>query len=413
MKMKTPKINQTQLSIFIVSILFTSCLKLDRDLKTGLDIETIAFPPKLAVFATLDGETGNFSLYIAEGRSLVDYSEPQYLGGKDLIRDGEIRLFENDRLILTESGPFDISYQLGGDFQDTDGSSSSLRQTVFEYHFEKSGISTRPGNVYRLEVEVDGYEMVTSEMTMPAAPVVSASMDTTVMILKRLERNSIMGEGFYKFIFLQGRHSVMLPNLASEVGCWPVSIKLTDPDPKVRNYFAFEIYQDGPQILFIPDRYNTGIGVSDISILRENPDLEARRGGLIDSDYADFYTFSSLLMSDRTFSGNNTSFCFYSAAQYTSDPSINDPFYHDNPDCEKVVAKRTTTLCIKHFPESTFKYYRGQALQRERVGFFTEPVTITGNIKNGYGYFSVFNAVSIQLLEFEYEYWKRIGQQKE
>jgi len=89
-------------------------------------------------------------------------------------------------------------------------------------------------------------------------------------------------------------------------------------------------------------------------------------------------------------------------------PWIGNPYYEDNPDYERVKYHLETYLRVQHFSESTFRYYRGQVLQRNRVGFFTEPVTITGNIENGYGHFAAINAVSIKLLEFEYEDYRYI-----
>ena len=46
------------------------------NMKTELDVDTAAFPPKLCVTATLEGGSngrGAFSIVLSEGRSLADY----------------------------------------------------------------------------------------------------------------------------------------------------------------------------------------------------------------------------------------------------------------------------------------------------------------------------------------------------
>ena len=326
--MKTQNINNLinssslRLSISIFLFLFAACVKLDTDLKKDLDIKTISFPPKLVVFATLDGENGYLNIRIAEGRSIADYVEPQILYHIERIRDGEIRLFEDNKLILTESGTLDISYTIGGVYTINERCQQGICTATiflcnhFYYQFEKSGISTRTGSVYRLEVEIEGYETATAIMTMPAAPVVSATMDTSVMVIKNYSYSfdavfdSIVS---WKDI---GRHYINQPNGSTDVGFWPVSVNLTDPNPKESNYFAVEM--------------NYGVGVSDFSILQDNPDLEVQRGGIVGTNYADFYMFGTFLMSDRTFSGKNAPLTFYSIAEKTTNPNIDDPRFTEN-----------------------------------------------------------------------------------
>ena len=404
--MKTPNFNQSLFTTLIFSLFFTACIKLDTDLKTKLDIHTLTIPPKLAVSATLDGESGHFSIFLSEGRALAGYVS---YANEIIIRDGEIRLFEDDKLIMSEPGPIDMSY-IAPNLQDENGNPI---EPHFWYRFEKYGISTRPGNVYRLEVEVDGYETVTSSMTMPAAPVVAASMDTTVMVIKNWTRSQDTGGGVSSF---DNRH-YYLSDEVWEGGFWPLSVHLTAPEPNAQNYFALNLF--GVQSSVNDNSGNVkdaerplSLGVSDISVLEGNPDLEAQTGGLLDTDYADFYLFGYLpfLMNDNTFSGKTASFTFHSWAEVTCTRKLN---INPNPNVpgpgpdqyELVYVKRSINLRVKHLPESTFKYYRSQALQRQRVGFFTEPVNVTGNIKNGYGYFSVYNSVSINLLEYELGTW--------
>jgi len=401
--MKTLFIRYSSLSLFIFT--FVSCLKLDTDLKKDLDIKTLVFPPKLAVSATLDGEKGDFRIFIAEGRALAGYIS---YTNEVIIRDGEIRLFEDDKLILSEPGPIDMSYILPDHYKDENGN-WVYRSPNYWYGFYKSGIPTRAGSVYRLEVEVEGYETAIATMAMPSIPVVSASTDTTVMVIKNLSRSSSV-VGYWTEPRLGGKHFIDLSDDSYEVGFWTVSVYITDLYPNENNYFALKI--DGNINLVGYHSDMNGIGVSDISILQDDPNLEARRGGLVDMDHTDFYVFETFFMSDRTFSGKTAPLTFYSVAEKTSDPYMG-PYFANDPAFEKIMRPRTTFLRIQHFSESTFRYYRGQALQRQRVGFFTEPVTITGNMENGYGHFAVINTITIPILEYEFQDYRRIETQEE
>ena len=175
-KMKNTVFN-TQFSIirhtFWVLMLCVGC----DGMKTELDVNSIAFPPKLCVTAILDGASGSFSIVISEGRSLADYKTPR-LPELEIIRNGEIRLYEDDRLILSEGGEFDLGNIIGG----ADGVYDVTPQRG--HLFETAGIVARPGSTYLLEVEVDGYQTITSTSTMPVLSVVSATIDTTVFLKK-------------------------------------------------------------------------------------------------------------------------------------------------------------------------------------------------------------------------------------
>ena len=399
-------------SILFILLPFASCdminIELDYNLKTELDISTLAFPPKLSVTANFDRGMGNFSILIAEGRSLADFVEPQPKK-REIVRDGEIRLFEDGKLILSVPGPIDMSYIPAGGYRDEHGNWVRV-QPYHWYSFEKSGISTQNGSVYRLEVEVDGYQTATSTMTMPAIPVVSASIDTSVQVLKHVSRESKRPQmGIGDIQFWLNSNMILLPDGSFEVWCWPVSVHLTDPNPNANNYFVMELYHNVTDYSDISMVVYKGIGVSDMSILQDNPDMEVSRGGLTDANYADFYTFSFLLMSDLSFSGKTGSLTFYSVKQRFSHHNINLPYYMENPDWEKFVEQRKTILSVKHIPEMTFKHYYGQELQKKGIGFFNEPVAIASNIENGYGCFSVYHSVLIDLLEYEFEDLRYVG----
>ena len=374
--------------IHIWIFLLISC---DFEMKTELDLHTISSPPKLAVSATLDGGSGIFRILLAEGNALADYAEPQSRD-KEIIRNGEIRLFEDNILILSEPGPFDMSYISDHHIQNDDGRYDVVHSKI-GCRFEKTEIFTRVGSIYRLEVEVDGYETVTSSMVMPAAPVVSASMDTTILEHMTLIYNR--GGYYYNGYDIRNDLKDNALTYPFQMDFWSISVHLVDPDPNERNYFALE-FQDNQHFSQHNEKFIASIiSVADISILQDNPTIEVKEG----RPHADFYSFTGpLLISDITFSGKNTSLKFYLGIE----PEF-FPENWENMEFVKNITHHTLTFYVKSIPPETFKYFRKQLLQQAGVGFYTEPVVIESNIINGYGYFSVFNSVSFQFLEYETE----------
>ncbi len=196
----------------IVAICITLQVIVTTGCETEIDIDAASFPPKLSVTAALDGGTGNFNITLMEGCALADYAQPRP-NEQEVTRDGEIRLYEDGCLILSIPGPFSMSV------------GSSRYET---YRYTTSGIVTHPGSAYRLEVDVEGHNMAVSSAVMPVAPVVSADLDTTVIVNKNnVTEVSSLGRSPWRAI-----------------NYWPVSIHLTDPDPEIRNYFIFEPDQD-------------------------------------------------------------------------------------------------------------------------------------------------------------------------
>jgi hypothetical protein len=345
-------------------------------MKTELDIDIASFPPRLSVTALLDAEKGHFRVALYEGRALSDQAS-NYM---EIIHNGEIRLFEDNQLILSEAVKFNLTMV---NFQFPDNDCYSRLNP-----FERYGIPTTPGSVYRLEVEMEGYQTVVSNAVMPAVPVVSASVNTDA---RGVKHDCIMlyplGEGSSGGNPYDGSYF------------WPVSVRLTDPAPDVLDYFALEIHRFRSAGGIVEEvQPHQMIGVTDLSILQDNPEYEAM-GLFIDTERrADSYLFPAFLMSDLTFSGKDASLTFYTVMEII--PSADDlTFFENNPAYEKVHC--TTTLSIQHLSASTFKYYRGLTLQNTGIGFFTEPVIITGNVENGYGCFSVSNSLSVTLLEYD------------
>jgi len=393
------------LNAVAVAMFFTSC-----DLKTEIDVESAAFPPKLCVTAILDGASGTFSIVLTEGRALADYKTPR-LPEKELIRNGEIHLYENDYLILSEVGEFDMTtppyHEPYFDLE--------THEYIFPekgcYRFNASGISTHPGSTYRLEVEVDGYKKVTSTSTMPLLPDVSAIIDTTVAVIK---------ERIKEYSSLAGWSSGGSGGLFTY---WPVSLQWGERTAE-RNYYSLDMYTEKTALEGVPQewwnqegKFNLGIFVTDLTKLQDNPEVEIFESQGIDLDVSsmdnDVYLFPILLMSDVGFTNDNASLTLY---KRRPDRLIDDNWEESITEWyplelwNLIILQHTVSLRVRHITEATFKYYRSLVMQSIGMDFFSEPVNIKGNIENGYGGFTVFSAVDIPLIEYITYSWEWKGE---
>lgn len=373
-------------NILLVLILIVGC---DLTMIKELDIERLAFPPKLSITAILDCENRWFEISLMEGRSLADYAKPVNVN-KKILRDGEIRLFEDGILIQSIQGPFDMSID--------EGVPPDYQTRKNGYRRILTGIIFKPGSVYRLEADVEGYPIATSTAVMPVAPVISASMDTSKQVIRKNVREIYsMGYSY------RGLWNETLPDKY-----WPVSVQITDPDPNVINYFALDILKmerivvDNTQIGF--KSYYWGIGGSGVSILLE----EDMNNELLGNEHVDLYLFSMLPTNDLAFSWENPSRTFYAAiAEIPKHQNNDDSQFEDDPDFEKITTRHSLSLRVTHVPPVVFHHYRSLN-QNFTGGLVEQPVLVVSNIENGYGVFSALNSARVYLLEWEtYEYRKK------
>ena len=246
-------------------------------LRKDLDIELLSLPPKLSVIAILHesfGQPGQsvFDIRVMESFSLAEIKE-QDNTKKDIIRNGEIRLYEDGELILSLPGPLDMSTNLTNF-----GPGWKFGQNGFRYY--TGGINTRTGSEYRLEVEVEGFPMAVSTAVMPVAPVISASMDTAMQVV----RQNVKEIGVAGYWLNQLYPLWYYDNFPEKY--WPFSMKVDVPDEN--NYFALDLYKTD---------YGRGIqfwliGGSDASIFMEI----GMESELIGNNHADLYLFPMLAL---------------------------------------------------------------------------------------------------------------------
>jgi len=376
------------MKIFIIRYLIFTCLLFlvacDFTMEKELDIELIGFQPKLSVTSILNGGSGIFDIRLMEGTSLAE----TYYRNIEIIRNGEIRLYEDGELILSIPGPFDMSRKI------TDhGDEWNFGQNGYRYVTD--GMNTRQGSVYRLEVDVEGYPMAVSTSMMPMAPVVSANMDTTVQIIMK-NIKEIAGGG-YSLSQLNNNWKQKTPDRY-----WPFSVRVDVPG--VNNFILDIIKYD--RIENINRGTFWGIGGSDVSMFLEyGMDFE-----LFGGEKIDLYLFSLLMTNDFTFSGKEATRNFYTAVpEIRNNQEYDELYLADHPDIEKIITQHSLTLRVRNITPATYQFYRSLSLQVSDSGMFAEqPTFVVSNIEGGYGSFAVYNTTSIQLLEWEsYEYRKK------
>jgi hypothetical protein len=178
-----------------------------------------------------------------------------------------------------------------------------------------------------------------------------------------------------------------------------------------RNYYALELHEFRTTIEGTPEEWNSdglhnsGVYVENTTKIQDNPEIEIYASQVFDSDFdfptpVDIYGLPVLLMSDIGFTSENNSLMLYKSAIHADYSFEDNPWYQ--PDMyNKYVQRLSITLRVRQITEATFKYYRSLVLQDSGTGVFFEPVTIAGNIENGYGGFTVSNAVEFQLVDYE------------
>jgi hypothetical protein len=347
-----------------------------------IDIDSADFPPRLAVSATLDTDSGRLAMTLHEGRSLISHNRSQSV--QSLIRNGVVNLFRDEQLVWTLTGAFDLS-----PYKD----SGYGNEEAYSYINVKD-IPVNAGSIYRLEIDMDGYEKVYSTVVMPADPIVD---DASIDIDNPVEKNKVnYVSGYY----------------GSDGPYCPIKCTLKD-NTDAQDYYALQVNQliqsDNPDYLTYAGETGSDVGVSNLTLIQDNPDYEARGSALGDGESYDLYLFNTLLLSDITFRDGNTTLDLFTCLRnernernvFPERPADYDPAIYG----PEVIFDNRVTLVVKHITAETFKHYRSLLLQEEGLGFFSEPVQINSNVVNGYGCFSLKNTRRVVLKNYKRYYY--------
>lgn len=366
------KIHITCLSVLFIVLALSGC----DDMRKRIDVDLADFPPKIAVSAWLDTDMGTFSMRLYEGFSLVSYN--RYQSHTQIIKNGSVQLYRDGQLVWSLAGRFDLSV-----YTMEYGEYGDIHRDI-----TVTGLPVDAGSVYRLEIEMDGYQKAVATAVMPDPPEVS---DATIDLDTYEKKNSV--------------NLVTVGYLDGGSYFHPVTCTLSDNSSE-QDYYTLQIFRR--QSSTAPDDYpdtevKTDIGVGNSAIIQDNPDVEVQGSFFDDTKTYDLYCFDVLLLSDLTFSGKSAELELFTTADLQNRVGQNQKITDYNPAIHgrEVVINNQWEIKVGHITSEMFRHYRSLLLQEKGLGFFSEPVLIVSNVENGYGCFSLQNSRRIVLKEYK------------
>ena len=340
-----------------VCILFLSSC--DNMIK-NIDVEPAHFSPRLAVSATINTDGGVFSITFAEARSIGSYRDWRE-ETQTIIRKGSISLYEDERLLFREeSERFDMS----------------LNSARSGYSTGAKGLEFKAGASCKLVVEIDGYPTASAITIIPEAPIIEHISADMQQFVKKNNPYKVEPRG----------HS---GHFYGEITMSPLTIRIKDNSSQ-RNYYMVQrsdrqdVYPDGS-----PMGGLTFIGISNTALIQDNPDMESAQS-FLEGEETDVYLFDRILLSDMSFPNTTGTLDLWVANTSYKKP------------CETPAGYLFLYILVSHLSAATFEHYRSLALQSNGTGFFSEPVSIAGNIENGYGCFAAINTVRTTVAKQEF-----------
>lgn len=319
--------------------------------------------PRLIVCASLDSDGGKLIVDITRSCSIGELNE----GGcreNPITSNGSIKLYEDGELIFTHTGKNVIT-----------GYNSF-------YSFWARGISTRAGSTYEIVADIEGYPVASAVAVMPDPPVFYCQTDTSQTIIKSNacympELGSKTPENRF-----DGTEEFMPLHLhIQETGESDFYLVCVAPNDTLEG--SKEWIDAGS----ISNR--DVIGTSDRHLLQDNPDMIARNN-LLDFE-SDVFLFDRIIIPGNIVSETGGQFNFLTGKKYSY-------FVYQG----KTEHKRSAEVKVSRISEGSYDYYKSLALQYAGLGFYAEPAYIPTNVKNGYGYFSVYNTQSMKILDYSF-----------
>ncbi|MDR1415910.1 MAG: DUF4249 domain-containing protein [Prevotellaceae bacterium] len=330
-----------------------------------VDVAPSSFPPKLAVSATIDTDSGAFNLCFTEMRSLGSYKtwKSEY---RTIICKGVVSLYEDDN-------PTPLYRIVDGD--NGQGFDMSLRPSVSGFFIEKKGLPLKAGSAYRLTLEIEGYPTASATVVMPTPPAVEdIALDTGQKIRKR----------YPYFIGRTGGQEV-----EGRMDFYPLNLRLTDGS-RDRDYYMFRLEATTVRPYYDSYVIPYSIAIANSALIQDNPDMEAEQQ--LGNNMSDVFLFERMLLSDVSFA--NATGAIELLLQEEAVKAV-APL-----PCSQQLEHTSIAIYISHLSQVAYEHHRSLALQRNEIGFFVEPVPIVSNIENGYGCFAAFSTVRKTVYEY-------------
>jgi len=219
---------------------------------------------------------------------------------------------------------------------------------------------------------------------MPDAPVISASIDTSMQVIKKNVKE--IGTAGYYLYHMRGFSYGKYPDRY-----WPFFVNVDVSGGN--NCLALDLLKTEFSD-YSGNIYWWGIGSSDMSILLEN----GMNTELLRNENVDLYLYSMLMTAEFDYVPRN----FYAAVDESTKKQNNkNSAFQEDPDFEKTTTKHSLILRVRNITPASYRYHHSLSLQYIGDIFNEQPATVKGNIEGGFGIFSVYNTTNIPLLEWE------------
>jgi hypothetical protein len=247
------------------------------------------------------------------------------------------------------------------------------------------GFTPSVGDKIKITAEHPDYPSIESEEIEIPAPVPVINIDTVDVKCYATEYSAI-----YTDSYTDGYQNDMMDIENMYVAITYSKVKITFNDPeKIKNYYR--VY------LEISDKYD-GEYEPNRRVNFYSNDIVFGSSSMGVANTSAYNEFNDLLFDGEKYT---LTLCFYDERSYSKNDTI---YYYKNIPERREVTVRLESLC-----ESYYNYLSSLSLYNSNFdgGFFSEPVQIYSNIKDGMG---ILGAYSVSLGTIELPKWEKINQ---
>lgn len=299
-----------------------------------VDIDVPEKPPKLVLNAYISPDS-LWQVNLSHSKYVLDSNDYRE------ISHAEVSVFENGQLMEN------LIYQVTGSQYYRSGYYRSVEH------------KPQPGNIYRIEAKVDGYETIWAETSVPEPVIVeNFTIDTSRIITRDYESG-------YK-----------------------LTATFKDP-PGIRNYYQVELFAKSTRSNTITYWDENGVARDSIHFYQNKSSvyISPLDPGISEEQFG---YGNAVLFSDGRFNGNIFKFEFLISEWYVS--QVFDPNYASEDQASLIVV-------LRNVDEAMYLYETTADLQDwNSDNPFAEPVPVFSNVENGYGVLGSYAANSNELV---------------
>lgn len=356
--------------VSLAALFFLSC---EDFLKKEITIDAADSSPKVCVTSAL--EDSLFYIFLSLSSPINNPA-----GSPERVKEAEVRLYEDDKLILeiTKRDTIDSRYPEYTWYND---------MLPFA---TRTDVRVTPGKTYTLKVQVEGYPPVSSAVTAPdAVEVTGCSVDSRDPIFYEDDKTAYLNSDYY-------------PHCNSY---FPFTVSIKD-NPGEKDYYMIQACEVAGEGRSIYDLYLRSerllVATPERSLVQDNPDVVADQ--TLNDPEISLFSFGQMILSDLTFQGQEKTLQLLLASCQLNINDNNCDWIGQRPHYETHYG---LYIIIRRLSEESYHYYRTFALQKIGLDFFSEPVSLASNIEGGYGCFAICTTTRVLLKEYKVCYLQR------